>query len=51
MTNKAAIKLIGSDSIGIYAAGGVKLINTKNIESTAAGTSNNIASYIQGNHL
>ena len=49
LTNKAAIKLIGSDSIGIYAAGGVKLINTKNIESTAAGTSNNIASYIQGN--
>ncbi|MEG9320844.1 autotransporter-associated N-terminal domain-containing protein [Fusobacterium varium] len=43
VTNSTDIKLTGTKSIGIYAADGINLVNTKIIESS---TSNNIASYI-----
>ncbi|BBA50818.1 putative autotransporter [Fusobacterium varium] len=46
--NSADIKLTGTKSIGIYAADGINLVNTKNIEST---TSNNIASYVGGSSI
>ena len=46
ITNSSDIKLTGTKSIGIYAADGINLVNTKNIESS---TSNNIASYIGKN--
>jgi len=48
VTNRADIKLTGTKSIGIYAADGINLVNTKNIESS---TSNNIASYVGGNSI
>ncbi|MDR3258622.1 MAG: autotransporter-associated N-terminal domain-containing protein [Fusobacteriaceae bacterium] len=47
ITNGSAISLTGSDSIGIYAADGVTITNTKNITSTASKI-NNIASYVGG---
>ena len=46
ITNSSDIKLTGTKSIGIYAADGINLVNTKNIESS---TSNNTASYIGEN--
>ena len=46
ITNSSDIKLIGTKSTGIYAADGINLVNTKNIESS---TSNNTASYIGEN--
>ena len=48
VTNRADIKLTGTKSIGIYAADGINLVNTKNIESS---TSNNIASYVGENSI
>ena len=47
VTNGAEVELTGNKSIGIYAADGINLVNTKNITST--GGSNNIASYVGGN--
>ncbi|MCB8564692.1 autotransporter-associated N-terminal domain-containing protein [Fusobacterium ulcerans] len=47
VTNGAEVELTGSKSIGIYAADGINLVNTKNITST--GLNNNIASYVGGN--
>ena len=47
VTNGAEVELTGNKSIGIYAADGINLVNTKNITST--GLSNNIASYVGGN--
>ena len=47
ITNGSAISLIGSDSIGIYAADGINLVNSKDI--TLTGISDNIASYVGGN--
>ncbi|WP_339010142.1 autotransporter-associated N-terminal domain-containing protein [Fusobacterium varium] len=46
VTNGSEIELAGNKSIGIYAADGINLVNTKNITST--GLNNNIASYIGG---
>ena len=45
--NGSEIELTGNNSIGIYAADGINLVNTKNITST--GVNNNIASYVGGN--
>ncbi|GAA6323371.1 hypothetical protein F350042L8_04690 [Fusobacterium ulcerans] len=47
VTNGAEVELTGNKSIGIYAADGINLVNSKNITST--GGSNNIASYVGGN--
>ena len=47
VTNSSAISLVGSDSIGIYAADGITLVNNTNITS-AAGQSDSIASYVGG---
>ena len=47
VTNGAEVELTGNKSIGIYAADGINLVNTKNITST--GLNNNIASYVGGN--
>ena len=47
VTNGSAISLVGSNSIGIYAADGINLVNSKDITST--GISDNIASYVGGN--
>ena len=47
VTNSSAISLAGSDSIGIYAADGITLVNNTNITS-AAGQSDSIASYVGG---
>ena len=47
VTNSSAVSLIGSDSIGIYGADGITLINSANI-SSAAGQSDSIASYVGG---
>ncbi|SQJ04199.1 Uncharacterised protein [Fusobacterium ulcerans] len=47
VTNGAEVELTGNKSIGVYAADGINLVNTKNITST--GGSNNIASYVGGN--
>ena len=46
VTNGSEIELAGNKSIGIYAADGINLVNTKNITST--GLNNNIASYVGG---
>ena len=51
VTNGSAISLVGSDSIGIYAADGITLVNNSNITSTA-GKSGNIASFVgEGSQL
>ena len=51
VTNNSVISLVGSDSIGIYAADGITLVNNANITS-AAGQSDSIASYVGGgSHL
>ena len=47
ITNESEIELAGNKSIGIYAADGINLVNTKNITST--GLNNNIASYVGEN--
>ncbi|WP_462433271.1 autotransporter-associated N-terminal domain-containing protein [Fusobacterium sp. THCT1E1] len=47
VTNESEIELTGNKSIGIYAADGINLVNTKNITST--GLNNNIASYVGEN--
>ena len=47
VTNSSAVSLVGSDSIGIYAADGITLVNSANITSTA-GQSDSIASYVGG---
>ena len=47
VTNNSAVSLVGSDSIGIYAADGITLVNSANITSTA-GQSDSIASYVGG---
>ncbi|MHD0315970.1 autotransporter-associated N-terminal domain-containing protein [Fusobacterium sp. THCT1E2] len=47
VTNSSAVSLVGSDSIGIYAADGITLVNSANITS-AAGQSDSIASYVGG---
>ena len=47
VTNGSEIELTGNKSIGIYAADGINLVNTKNI--TSIGADNNIASYAGGN--
>ena len=49
VTNGAEIELTGSKSIGIYAADGISLVNSKDVISTGVGTNNNIASYVGGN--
>jgi hypothetical protein len=49
VTNGAEIELTGSKSIGIYAADGINLVNSKDVISTGVGTNNNIASYVGGN--
>lgn len=46
MTNSSDISLTGSESIGIYAADGITLVNNSNITSTA-GKSENIGSYVE----
>ena len=47
VTNNSVISLIGSESIGIYAADGITLVNNSNITS-AVGQSDSIASYVGG---
>ena len=47
VTNSSDISLAGSESIGIYAADGINLVNNSNITSTA-GKSENIGSYVGG---
>ena len=47
VTNSSALFLAGSNSIGIYAADGITLVNSANISSTA-GQTDNIASYVGG---
>ena len=47
VTNGSIINLADNNSIGIYAADGITLVNNSNITSTA-GKSENIASYIGG---
>ncbi|MGL5655643.1 MAG: autotransporter-associated N-terminal domain-containing protein [Fusobacteriaceae bacterium] len=49
VANGAEVELTRNKSIGIYAADGINLVNTKNITST--GGSNNIASYVGGNSI
>ncbi|WP_373076863.1 autotransporter-associated N-terminal domain-containing protein [Fusobacterium varium] len=49
VTNGAEIELTGTKSIGIYAADGINLVNSKDVTSTGVGTNNNIASYVGGN--
>ena len=49
VTNGVEIELTGSKSIGIYAADGISLVNSKDVISTGVGTNNNIASYVGGN--
>ena len=46
-TSSAAINLIGSESIGLYAADGITLVNNGNITS-AAGKIDNIGAYVGG---
>ncbi|WP_289102791.1 autotransporter-associated N-terminal domain-containing protein, partial [uncultured Fusobacterium sp.] len=51
VTNSSDISLTGSESIGIYAADGITLVNNSNITSTA-GKSENIGSYVgEGSQL
>ncbi len=47
VTNGSILNLVGDESIGIYAADGITLVNNSNIISTA-GKSENIASYVGG---
>ena len=47
ITNEADIDILKNDTIGIYAASGINLLNTKNITTSTAGN-DNIAVYIEG---